>query len=82
MISWIPGQSLHDIERAIIEKAIGFYGNEERAAHSLKISMKDLKKKLNAYKEEEERIIEARLRAKEEHERFVLRSRGKGGVPA
>lgn len=73
---WNPGMSLEDAEKFIINKAISFYGSEEKAAISLKISFKDIKKKLSKYQDELDKFKIKMQEEEKKQEDFILRSRG------
>lgn len=76
MVTWYPGMSLEDMENKIITKSLEFYGNRERAAHSLKMKLKDFDKKVQIHKEQEEENKKKREAAREKERDFALRSRG------
>ncbi len=76
MIIWSPGVSLESMEERVIQEAINFYRDEKKAADSLKISHKDLLKKMKRHQEEIKRIDDMREREQKKHDDFVLRARG------
>lgn len=76
MIIWSPGVSLEVMEERVINEAMLFYKDEKRVADSLKITHKDLTKKLKKYSEHHREMEEARDRERIKHDDFVLRSRG------
>jgi hypothetical protein len=76
MIVWTPGISLDAIEEKVISAALSFYRDEERAADSLKITHKEMRKKLVKYAAETKKREEQLAEDKRKHEEFVLRARG------
>lgn len=51
---WQPGQSLEDIEKEVIEKALKFYGhNKTKTAQALKISVRTIDNKLAKYQNDD-----------------------------
>jgi len=76
MLNWSPGMTLEDVEILAIKKAIQFYRSEEKAATSLKITLKVLKSKLEKSHLDELKAKELREEEEAKQRDFVLRSRG------
>lgn len=76
MTVWNPGMKLRDIEKLIIEKAVSFFGSEDKAAQSLGITLKEIEKKIKRYTEEKEELKRKQEVIKEREEDFLIKSRG------
>lgn len=77
MVLWSPGISLDELERMVIEKSISFFGSKEKAALSLRISVKDILKKTSKWEEEDKILKEKRDLEKEKQANYLLHARGK-----